>query len=67
MSIGMMYSKAEEIRIRYLYRDLVLKKKIRLPLEGAIRIVGPDCAYHLYALSGLKRTASDKDNDGDLR
>ena len=62
-----MDSKAEEIRIRYLYRDLVLKKKIRLPFKGAIRIVGPDCAYHLYALSGLKETASDKDSDGDLK
>jgi hypothetical protein len=45
-----MTNKAEEIRIRYLYRDLVLRKKIRLPLEGALKIVGPDCAYHLYSV-----------------
>ncbi len=45
-----MNRKVEEIRIRYLYRDLILRKKIRLPLEAAIKIVGPDCAYHLYAV-----------------
>jgi hypothetical protein len=50
-------SKAEEIRIRYLYRDLVLRRKIRLPLEGAMNIVGPDCAYHLYSVAEL--TSSD--------
>lgn len=46
-----MNGKAEEIRIRYLYRDLVLRKKIRLPLAGALKIVGPDCGYHLYSIS----------------
>lgn len=30
------------------YRRLILLGKIRLPLEEARRIVGPDCAYHLY-------------------
>ncbi len=50
-----MNRKAEEIRIRYLYRDLVLKRKIRLPLEGAVRLVGPDCAYHLYSVVEMKK------------
>ena len=44
-----MNEKAEEIRIRYLYRDLVLRKQVRLPLEAAVKIIGPDCAYHLYS------------------
>jgi hypothetical protein len=52
-----MNGKAEEIRIRYLYRDLVLRKKIRLPFEGAVKIVGPDCAYHLYSVSDLGKGA----------
>jgi|GEM_PF-1444270 hypothetical protein len=39
----------EEIRLRYLYRRIVLSGKVRLPLEAARRLVGPDCAYHLYA------------------
>jgi hypothetical protein len=44
--------KAEEIRIRALYRDLVLKKRIVLSGEKGraclMKLVGPDCAYHLY-------------------
>jgi hypothetical protein len=42
---------AEEIRIRYLYRTLILRGQFRLPLQAAISLVGPDCAYHLYAMS----------------
>jgi len=30
------------------YRRLILLGKVSLPLEAARRIVGPDCAYHLY-------------------
>ncbi|MGD8895985.1 MAG: hypothetical protein PVJ73_08115 [Acidobacteriota bacterium] len=30
------------------YRRLILLGKASLPLEEARRIVGPDCAYHLY-------------------
>lgn len=45
---------AEEIRIRYRYRDLVLKGKIRISIESAKRIVGPDCAYHLYSHAALR-------------
>jgi len=30
------------------YRRLILLGKVSLPLEEARRIVGPDCAYHLY-------------------
>jgi len=40
--------RAEEVRIRYLYRTLVLKGRLRLPPEAARALVGPDCAYHLY-------------------
>ncbi|MEJ2696708.1 MAG: hypothetical protein P8013_08660 [Candidatus Sulfobium sp.] len=59
-----MNSKAEEIRIRYLYRDLVLRNKIRLPIEGAVKIVGPDCAYHLYSVSEFRKDPPDSDPDG---
>ena len=45
-----MSGKAEEARLRYLYRDLVLQKKIKLPYEAAVKLVGPDCAYHLYSV-----------------
>jgi hypothetical protein len=49
-----MKNKSEEIRIRYLYRDLVLRGRIKLPLEAARKIVGPDCAYHLYSVMDRK-------------
>ena len=40
---------AERIRKRYLYRRLVLTRKIALSRASATRLIGPDCAYHLYA------------------
>ena len=41
--------KGEEIRKCYQYRRLVLSGKADLPHPGAVRLIGPDCAYHLYA------------------
>jgi len=38
----------EEIRLRYLYRRLILRGQAVVPLEAAKRLVGPDCAFHLY-------------------
>lgn len=58
-----MNKKAEEIRIRYLYRDLLLRKKIRLPLEGAMKIIGPDCAYHLYSVSEPEKDVVENNQD----
>ena len=37
------------IRKRYQYRRLVLSGKISLPYQSAARLIGPDCAYHLYS------------------
>jgi hypothetical protein len=48
-----MKRKSEEIRIRYLYRSLILKGKLRLPLESAKKIIGPDCAYRLYGRTDM--------------
>lgn len=42
--------KSEEVRLRCLYRRLILERKIRLPYEAAVKLVGPDCAYHLYSV-----------------
>jgi hypothetical protein len=63
-----MNPKAEEIRIRYLYRTLILRGQLQLPLQTAISLVGPDCAYHLYAVSDsrdLPPRASNKANTTD--
>jgi hypothetical protein len=38
----------DALRLRYHYRRLILLGRAVLPLEMARRIVGPDCAYHLY-------------------
>jgi len=40
---------AERIRIQHQYKRLVLLDRVRLPLAAARRLVGPDCAFHLYA------------------
>ncbi len=48
---------SEEIRLRYLYRNLVLQGKAKISLESAKRLVGPDCAYHLYSVTGMKKPA----------
>jgi hypothetical protein len=42
---------AETARIRYKYRKLVvMAKSAPIPIPEAIRLVGPDCAYHLYRM-----------------
>jgi hypothetical protein len=45
-------TRAEDIEARRIlaqYKRLILLGKTRLPLEAARRIVGPDCAFHLYS------------------
>ena len=41
--------KSETLRILGKYKRLVLLRKVRLPFAEACRLVGPDCAYHLYS------------------
>ncbi|MBU1076882.1 MAG: hypothetical protein KKH98_06280 [Spirochaetes bacterium] len=41
--------KAEIIRKRYEYRKLIMEGKIKLPVASAARLIGPDCAFHLYS------------------
>ena len=41
--------KTELTRIKYLYRRLILQGKIKVAHESARQLIGPDCAYHLYA------------------
>jgi len=50
-----MKAKADEIRIRYLYRHLILRGMVKVSLESARRLIGPDCAYHLYSVMGRKK------------
>jgi hypothetical protein len=41
-------NEAEIVRKKYLYRKLLLNSKIKMSQQGAVKMVGPDCAYHLY-------------------
>jgi hypothetical protein len=39
---------AREMELRYRVRSLILRNRIPLPAEAARKLIGPDCAYHLY-------------------
>jgi hypothetical protein len=41
--------KAEIIRKKTRYRELILSGKLTLPQRSAAQLLGPDCLYHLYA------------------
>jgi hypothetical protein len=41
-------SAAEIIRLRHLYRKKIMDGKARIERAAAVKMVGPDCAYHLY-------------------
>jgi hypothetical protein len=43
------HEKAEQMRILGKYKRLLLLRKVHLPFAEACRLVGPDCAYHLYS------------------
>ena len=45
----------EALRILREYRRLVLLGRVRLPLAEARRLVGPDCAFHLYSRRAEER------------
>jgi hypothetical protein len=47
-------NKSNDIRLRYLYRDLILKGKVQVSFESARKLIGPDCAFHLYGHISIK-------------
>jgi hypothetical protein len=55
--IGAMSERLEALRILSRYRRMVLLGRARLPLDAARRLVGPDCAYHLYFRHAASRPA----------
>jgi hypothetical protein len=54
----------ETARILSRYKRLVLLGRARLPLEAARRLVGPDCAYHLYFRSARARAGTSRRRGG---
>ncbi len=50
----------EVIRLRYLYRRLIVEGRISLSHSAASRLIGPDTAYHLYKNFGKTRGVKGK-------
>ncbi len=42
-------SEADQLRVKYRYRRLIVQGDLRVGRAAATPLVGPDCAYHLYA------------------
>lgn len=38
----------DEARLKYKYRKLVMQQGVKMPARLAMKLVGPDCAFHLY-------------------
>ena len=59
-----MNEKAEAIKKRYRYRRLILMSKICLPRHAAVKFIGADTAYHLYARAKPRSRAKKGDYIG---
>lgn len=44
-----MNEKADDIKKKYAYRQMILKGQIKLNRKSAVKLIGPDTAYHLYS------------------
>ncbi len=54
----------DEIRKKYLYRSLIVKGQVRVREKTSTRrLIGPDCAYHLYSV--MKRE-NDRETDDNM-
>jgi len=51
-----MKPEAERIRIRNLYRRKILSGELNVSHSTAKRMVGPDCAYHLYGRHAITKS-----------
>ncbi|WP_188020350.1 hypothetical protein [Deferribacter autotrophicus] len=50
-------TKAEILRKKYLYKELLLKGKIKnISIENAKKLAGVDTAYHLYQNLNIKKS-----------
>lgn len=51
---------SEAVRKKYRYREMILKRKIGLKPRSAARLIGPDCAYHLYSKKEFNHEMGEK-------
>ncbi len=56
---------AAAMRRMYNYKRMILRGKIRLPHLSARKLIGPDCAYHLYHRHKAADNTPDGSNDTD--
>jgi hypothetical protein len=47
--------KAEIIRKKSRYRELILSGRLVLPHQSAAQLLGPDCLYHLYSAAKTRK------------
>ena len=55
--------KAEQIRLKYLYRSLAIRDKLNISYQVAVKLVGPDCAYHLYPTIKIRKEGNKEENE----
>lgn len=54
-------SLADGTRRKYFYRKMVIHGKAKIPARLAMKMVGPDCAFHLY-----RNHKPEESHDGDM-
>lgn|GEM_PF-1009830 len=42
------HSEPEAVRKKYDYRRMLMNQSVKLPARLAMKLMGPDCAFHLY-------------------
>jgi len=50
--------KAEIMRRKARYRELILSGRLVLPPSRAAQLLGPDCLYHLYSVDKIHTSDS---------
>jgi len=41
-------SDPEAVRKKYFYRRMIMNESVKMPARLAMKLMGPDCAFHLY-------------------
>lgn len=58
-----MNEKADNIKKKYAYRQMILKGKVKVARNTAVKLIGPDTAYHLYSQEDSDKKSSKKNKD----
>lgn len=59
------FADSEYIKKKYFYRTLIVKGRARVKNSGTTRrLVGPDCAYHLYGSAYMDGESGPENDPG---